>query len=82
MKSQCCFFLFAYFQQRDAQHWGCPNVPQKERLEMDLAFKRLECSGTAEAFLIAHLCLLITCKPLGFYDLQAIRLVLNSGKPT
>lgn len=72
-----------YFQQRDVQHWGCPNVPQNGGIRDGCGFQKTwKCSGPAEAFPMVHLCPLITCKALGFYDLQAVRWMFDSGKPT
>lgn len=63
------------------QHWGRPNVSQKGETRDGCGFRKTwNCSDPAEAFPM-HLCLLITCKALGFYDLQAIRWMFDSGKP-
>lgn len=63
---------------KDTHHQGAQREETRRRLSSQ---KILECSSTAEAFLIASLLLLIAYKPLGFYDLQAIWSVLNKKKP-
>lgn len=77
------FLLFlCAFPTGDVQLWGCPNVSQKGEMRHGRGLQKTwKCSGPAEAFLL-HLCLLFTCQAFRFYDLQAIRWMIDSGKPT